>query len=72
MQVTEQILSWNPRGKLIQRETGTCSAERVLANSRQSIGNFGERLRKRMVKRSDAKRKRMSWQQREQIDQDVE
>lgn len=36
------------------------------------IGDFGERLRKRLVKRSDAKRKWMSWKQQEQIAQDVE
>lgn len=58
------------------------------AGTHEGIGDFGERsravallntqslcwtrLRNRLVKRSDAKRKRMSWQQREQIAQGVE
>lgn len=37
VQVTEQILSWNPRGKLIKREPGTYSAEKLVANSRQNL-----------------------------------
>lgn len=73
VQVTEQILSWNPREKLIKGEPVTWECSRTLARICVAcIWDFGERLRKRLVKRSDAKRKRTPWQQREQIAQDEE